>query len=210
MAYLAKRLIFNREKMAVALYQIASQVHWPAREHALRQAFAHLELRGRRLVDIGCGPGLLAKAASDLGFSYIGIDPDRAAIEHARQNNTSEGVEFAVANASDVTNFIQAEDIAVLNGVCHHLSDHELSFVLSSLEACSGVFILDHQLDQATSLLNRFLQRNDRGRFVRPSSAFDPLPGYRTSYRVMFSIPSKTLPAWRYFCNFYVPVKVHA
>jgi SAM-dependent methyltransferase len=206
---LAKRLIPDREKMAVALYQIASRVHWPAREDALRQAFAYLELRGQRLVDIGCGPGLLAKTARDLGLTYIGIDPDRAAIENARQKST-EGVEFAVANASDVADFIQAEDIAILNGVCHHLSDRELSLVLSSLKACSGVFILDHQLDQATSLLNRFLQQNDRGRFVRPSSAFDPLPGYRTSYRVIFSIPSKRLPAWRYFCNFYVPVKVHA
>lgn len=209
MTDLAKRLIPDREKMAVALYQIASRVHWPAREDALRQAFAYLELRGQRLVDIGCGPGLLAKAARDLGLTYMGIDPDRAAIEHARQKSTLEGVEFAVADASDVADFIQAEDIAILNGVCHHLSDHELSLVLSSLKTCSGVFILDHQLDQATSLLNRFLQRNDRGRFVRPSSAFDPLPGYRTSYRVIFSIPSKRLPAWRYFCNFYVPVKVH-
>jgi 2-polyprenyl-3-methyl-5-hydroxy-6-metoxy-1,4-benzoquinol methylase len=205
----AQRQIPVREKMAVALYQLASRVHWPAREDALRQALAHLGLRGQRLVDIGCGPGLLAKAARDLGFAYIGIDPDRAAIEYARQKYTSEGIQFAVADASDVTDFVHAGDVAILNGVSHHLSDRELSLVLSSLKPCSGIFILDHQLDQATSRLNRFLQQKDRGRFVRPSTAFDSLPGYRTSYHVIFSIPSKSLPAWRYFCNFYVPVKSH-
>jgi SAM-dependent methyltransferase len=205
----AQRLI-NREKMVVALYQLASRVHWPAREDALRQAFARLKPQGQRLIDIGCGPGLLTKAARDLGFAYIGIDPDRAAIEYARQKHTSGAPQFAVADASGVADFVQAGDIAILNGVSHHLSDHELSSVLSSLKICSGIFILDHQLDEATSRLNRFLQQKDRGRFVRPSSTFASLPGYHTSYHVVFPIPSESFPAWRYFCNFYVPVKVDA
>src|SRR2546423_15430771 len=108
---LARGLSVFRAKIAVALYQIASRVHWPAREDALRRAFATVGLDGgRRIVDVGCGPGLLAKAATNLGFTYIGIDPDRAAIEHARRIHTSEWVKFAVAKASDVSDYVQAED----------------------------------------------------------------------------------------------------
>lgn len=206
----APRPINSREKVAVALYQLASRVHWPAREDALRQAFARLSPKAQRLVDIGCGPGLLTQTARDLGYAYIGLDPDRAAIEHARQKHLSDAVQFAVADASDASDFVRAGDIAILNGVCHHLSDDEFSQVLRSLSVCNGLFILDHQLDQATSRLNRYLQQKDRGRFVRPSTAFANLTGYRTIHHEVFPIPSRHFPAWRYFCNFYVPAKVDA
>lgn len=202
------RAINNREKIAVALYQLASRVHWPARENALRQAFAKVSPKGQRLIDIGCGPGLLTGMAMDLHYAYMGIDPDRAAIEYARHRYLSERVQFAVADASDIPDFVRVGDIAILNGVSHHLSDEQMSMVLGSLHICSGIFILDHQLDQATSRLNRFLQQKDRGRFVRPSTAFARLAGYRKIYHEVFPIPSKRFSAWRYFCNFYVPVMV--
>lgn len=146
--------------------------------------------------------------ATDLGYSYVGLDPDRAAIEYARLKYPSATIEFVVADASNVSDYVRGGDIAILNGVIHHLSDNETELVLNSLLSCSGVFILDHQLDDATSPLNRYLQQKDRGRFVRSCAAFANLAGYRRTYHTVFPIPSKRYQAWRYFCNFYVPVEL--
>ena len=43
---------------------------------------------GERIIDIGCGSGILSLAALKLGAaSALGIDIDEAALEHARQNS---------------------------------------------------------------------------------------------------------------------------
>lgn len=196
-------------KLQVAMYQAASLVHWPARERALLTAFAELKLvgKGGRIVDIGCGPGLLAGVLVPRGFTYLGLDPDIESISQARTVYKSAGsaAEFCVAAASDVSSLILSSDIVVMNGVCHHLSDENLSTVFKLLQVCRGLFILDHQLDDRTSRPNRILQRADKGRFVRASTVFERLPGYQTLYSQIFSIPSPVFPMWRYFCNFYIP-----
>jgi len=60
--------------------------------HALQR----LELRGRTVLDIGCGSGVLAIAAAKLGASRsLGLDNDLDAVESAREN-----VELNEAGAS--------------------------------------------------------------------------------------------------------------
>jgi hypothetical protein len=140
-----------------------------------------------------------------MGFSYLGIDPDEAAIVRARDVSGFEHASFALADAAEASNFVKANDIAVLNGVCHHLSEAVFSDVLQSLRICRGIFVLDHQLDSLTSPLNRLLQKHDKGKHVRQSELFAALPGYQRVYHEVFPIPAHIAPVWRYFCSYYVP-----
>lgn len=41
---------------------------------------------GRNWLDVGCGPGLLARQAAAQGYSVLGIDPDMAMVQRARRN----------------------------------------------------------------------------------------------------------------------------
>ena len=53
------------------------------------------QLSGRRVLDLGCGEGTVARALAGRGASVRGIDPSRRMIEHARAART-DGVEYAV------------------------------------------------------------------------------------------------------------------
>jgi ubiquinone/menaquinone biosynthesis C-methylase UbiE len=53
-----------------------------------------------RVLDVGCGPGLAARAAIERGASAIGVDFSEAMIDEARGRNP--GVEFRVADAQSL------------------------------------------------------------------------------------------------------------
>jgi len=52
-------------------------------------------LSGRRLLDLGCGEGIVARALAGRGASVLGIDPSPRMIEHARAAGPR-GIEYAV------------------------------------------------------------------------------------------------------------------
>ena len=59
-----------------------------------------VDLRGRRVLEVGCGDGRLTFRYATLAASVLGIDPDRSAIETARRERPPEfarRVRFRVA-----------------------------------------------------------------------------------------------------------------
>ncbi|MEV5508917.1 class I SAM-dependent methyltransferase [Streptomyces orinoci] len=65
-----------------ALLRAGSAMHDFNREVLLE----HLpeELGGHRVLDLGCGEGIIARAVAKRGASVVGIDPSPRMIEHAR------------------------------------------------------------------------------------------------------------------------------
>jgi SAM-dependent methyltransferase len=83
------------------------------------EAFA--PIAGRSILDIGCGPGALAKALAARGASVTGIDPNAAMIA-AASAAVPDG-HFAVASAERLTFPDGSFDGAVFLNSLHHLSD---------------------------------------------------------------------------------------
>ncbi|ELP70618.1 methyltransferase domain protein [Streptomyces turgidiscabies Car8] len=56
------------------------------------------DLRGQRILDLGCGQGLITRALAARGGSAVGIDPSPRMIEHARaaEEGGSSGARYAV------------------------------------------------------------------------------------------------------------------
>ena len=62
----------------------------------------HADLRGRRILEIGCGRGRLTREFAHLASSVVAIDPDPTRIAEARRLKASIGmsnVSFRVASA---------------------------------------------------------------------------------------------------------------
>lgn len=86
-------------------------------------------LAGRRVLDVGCGPGFLAKALIARGFEVTGIDPDEATIEAARANAPS--ASFMAASGASLP-FEQAEfDATVFLNSLHHVPAGEMADALT-------------------------------------------------------------------------------
>lgn len=56
---------------------------------------------GETVVDLGCGPGALAKSVTHAGARYLGIDLSRKLIQFAKKHNTEPGARFQVGNLAD-------------------------------------------------------------------------------------------------------------
>ena len=76
-----------------------------------------LDLRGKRVIDVGTGSGVLALAAWKLGASVVAVDHDADALRNARENMTRNGADAAIeVREADLANFAaEPADLVVAN-----------------------------------------------------------------------------------------------
>jgi SAM-dependent methyltransferase len=198
----------------VYVHLLLSKLHWSPREKAIRRMLEQFCLRTDRpryrIVDIGCGSGLLAQTARDLGFVYLGIDNNPGRIEYCRETyGDVPRVTFLAENCVSGSFEIGERDIVILNGAAHHLSDAQMKSLLPKISLCAGMIIADHlKVNQGRRLrafLPSVLQYLDFGDFVRPFRYFESLCGFTLRDSDIFLIDLGSITLWTYFCNLYSP-----
>ncbi|MEL6064142.1 MULTISPECIES: class I SAM-dependent methyltransferase [unclassified Methylobacterium] len=85
----------------------------------IRETFAPLS--GKRILDIGCGTGTLAKRLSEDGAAVTGVDPGAAALAQARA--AVPGARFEAASGEALPFPDASFDGAVLLNALHHVPD---------------------------------------------------------------------------------------
>ncbi|WP_211225164.1 class I SAM-dependent methyltransferase [Photobacterium halotolerans] len=85
-----------------------------------------------RLLDVGCGLGLNAKQANDLGYQVTAIDSASKAIEHCLNVHQKTGIQFQLANACD-TGLNEKFDIILDSAVYHSIPSSDRSAYMKEM-----------------------------------------------------------------------------
>jgi cyclopropane fatty-acyl-phospholipid synthase-like methyltransferase len=134
---------------------------------------------GDRILDIGCGPGVMLKFLPDTYGQYLGIDINQKYIDSASRSwINSDRCRFRCENINESrTEVGQLYDIVLAIGVLHHLRDDELSRMLEFANARlrPGGRLITHDCVyvEEQSRFVRWIIERDRGKAVRT------VPGYR-------------------------------
>lgn len=141
-----------------------------------------VDLRGRRVLDIGCGGGLLSEAMAARGAHVTGIDPGKTAIRSAREHLAGRDVEY---HACTLEKFAENNpgpfDIITCMELLEHVPDPDalVARTASLLKPGGHLFLATINRNPQSWLtavvgaeyLLRLLPRgtHDYARFIRPS-----------------------------------------
>lgn len=103
-----------------------------------RQAFNKREdlqkflklLHGERILDIGCGPGFVAKYFQDKGFNVTAIDNAKAMLDHAKHIGVKDAIEVDLEELEFESNTF---DGILLSASLHHIPKAKVRDVLGTL-----------------------------------------------------------------------------
>ena len=85
------------------------------------------ELKGKTLIDVGCGNGVLTSGISEFGMETYGIDGSDS-IVNAYLHNTNPKVHYIQCDLQLPPFAVETFDIVYSTGVIHHTTNTELSF----------------------------------------------------------------------------------
>jgi putative methylase len=137
----------------------------PIAARLLHIAFLHGDVAGVRVVDLGCGTGILALGAALLGGVVTGVDSDKRALAIARRNAKALDVDVAW-RASSIESFEGSFATVVTNppfGAQKRRSDRP--FLLKAVSLGNVVYLLHN------SVVNGFVRR-----FLKPHRVTDAIP----------------------------------
>lgn len=137
----------------------------PIAARLLHIAFLHGDVAGVRVVDLGCGTGILALGAALLGGVVTGVDSDKRALAIARRNAKALDVDV-VWRARSIESFEGSFDTVVMNppfGAQKRRSDRP--FLLKAVSLGNVVYLLHN------SVVNGFVRR-----FLKPHRVTDAIP----------------------------------
>src|SRR5689334_21184182 len=118
------------------LYRDMSDDAYLGEEPGRRATAAHLldligaQVAGGRLLDVGCGHGLLLDEARSRGYETVGLELSRSAARHAREALGLDVHEQPVESFVDLEGF----DVVVLADVIEHLDDP-----VAAVDRCAGL-----------------------------------------------------------------------
>jgi 2-polyprenyl-3-methyl-5-hydroxy-6-metoxy-1,4-benzoquinol methylase len=93
---------------------------------ALLRLFDDVDLTGRSVLDVGCGPGALALALHRRGAGLVtGIDLSPASLDRARGAAAAAGLSLRVVLGDAATTPLDAHDVVVLDKVVCCYGDHQ-------------------------------------------------------------------------------------
>jgi 2-polyprenyl-6-hydroxyphenyl methylase/3-demethylubiquinone-9 3-methyltransferase len=107
-------------------------------------------LKGLRILDIGCGGGILSEPLARLGAEVVGADPAAANIEAARLHAAEEGiaVDYRATTAEALAEASERFDIVLAMEVVEHVADVNLFVALTGAMVRPGGLMIAATLNR--------------------------------------------------------------
>lgn len=97
----------------------------------------HINLEGKKVLEVGCGIGRWAEALHDKCDSFLGIGYSENLIEIANDSNTFENCKYQVMSAFDIKEdelLIEPPfDVIIISGVLMYINDEDLLVLIDEL-----------------------------------------------------------------------------
>ena len=125
----------------------------------LEYILKHVDLKGKRVLDIGCGGGILAKPLSRLGSSVTGIDISSENIKVAVDHAKKEKLDITYLNLTiEKLNVNKKFDIVIASEVIEHVEDQNvfLKHIAKHMKKGSILFISTINRTVKSLLLTKF------------------------------------------------------
>jgi ubiquinone/menaquinone biosynthesis C-methylase UbiE len=91
-----------------------------------------LDVRGRDVLDVGCGEGWLVRRLASAGARVVGLDPLAVALERARRDGTSDSSARYVDGTAQALAFPTASfDVVVFFNSLHHVPTESMDAALA-------------------------------------------------------------------------------
>ena len=118
-----------RDERLVALYD---SDHAARKDHQYYRALADA-LGAKKIIDFGCGTGLLTRALATPGRDVIGVDPSATMLAYARRQPWAEAVIWIDGDAAAIEGAGEVDLVVSSGNTMMHLSAEAYPSVLSSL-----------------------------------------------------------------------------
>ena len=152
-------------------------------EHFGRDITARAPLSGLRLLDVGCGGGILCEPMARLGAEVVGIDPSAVNIEAARRHAAKAGlaIDYRAATAEGLAATGEGFDVVLAMEVVEHVADIDAFLAACAALARPGGLLFVATINRTlkafalaivgAEYVLRWLPRgtHDYGRLVRPA-----------------------------------------
>jgi ubiquinone/menaquinone biosynthesis C-methylase UbiE len=93
-----------------------------------RRVLELLDKPGGKVLDVGCGPGIMVRELTSLGFEFWGVDASPGMIEQCYQNFGMIGhAHFSVGNATSLDFSDEFFDVVICMGVIDRIGEYALA-----------------------------------------------------------------------------------
>ncbi|MES2979865.1 MAG: bifunctional 2-polyprenyl-6-hydroxyphenol methylase/3-demethylubiquinol 3-O-methyltransferase UbiG [Pseudomonadota bacterium] len=188
-------------------------------DYVIAQIASHLgrdradAVAGLRILDVGCGGGLLSEALARLGAQVVGVDASPGNVAAARLHAASNGitVDYRLGEPAEALSADERFDVLLALEVVEHVSDFPAFLATAARSLASGGLLFASTIDRTwksfifaivgAEYVLRVLPRGTHqwSRFVRPgelSAALAPSGLQRHDLRGMRYVPLLHRASW--------------
>ena len=192
--------------MSIRLDVVQHQRHkfWNANIHYHFLVLASLPADATRVLDVGCGDGILAAELADAGIPHVvGLDVDQPVLHRARARHAGKAVEWMQGNVLDVAFESGSFDAVVSVASLHHMDAAEALACFARLTKPGGTVAIVGLAANAWSdvplaavgLILRLVLGVVRGQWNHSAPTCWPPP---LTYGEMKALSARVLPDVRY------------